>query len=287
MRLYGTIAILAALFTLYISSGSTFWLICFIVSLWLVAIHFLNHLELPRFLRKIVHWLHAMSFEFFIVIAAHLIIRPILRLFGKMTRAGRSDGIPILLVHGYLCDWTSWIYFRWQLAKHFGPIYEIDLGHVLGSIGDYAGEVSEMASFIKQETKRSDLILIGHSMGGLVACAYATQMAPHGKVKAVISIGSPLKGTIAAHIGLIGKSGHEMLPNSDTIRKVQQGIAHRPETHFYQVMSHTDELVIPATSAILGAYQHYIVDDIGHMALIFSKRVVNKVTEWIKIEERI
>lgn len=257
------------------------------ITLWLGILYIVNEarFSLPRSVRTVIRWLHAMSFEFLIVILAQMVFRPLMRLFGMPASHGAKDGTPILLVHGYLCDWTGWIYVRWKLARMgFGPIYVIDLHNVFGSINDYAHEVAEMANRIKQETNRSDLNLIGHSMGGLVVSTYASQLAPPGRVKNVITIGSPFGGTQMAHIGFIGKSAKEMLPDSEFVKKVQQTMENHPEIRFYQTMSQADELIIPQTSAFADHHldRHYAVDDIGHMTLLFSSRIANRIGHWLK-----
>jgi triacylglycerol lipase len=259
------------------------------ITLWLGFIYVVNEarFSFPKPIRTTIRWLHAMSFELIITFLAHFLFRPLMRFFGNPWKKGVQNGTPILLVHGYLWDWTGWLYIRWKLARAgLGPIYAMDLHHVFDSISEYAKEVSEVANRIEKETQKKELILIGHSMGGLVICTYATELAPAGKVKAVIAIGSPFNGTHAAHVG-IGQNVKEMLPDSSFVQKVQESMEKHPEIQFYQVMSQADELIIPQLSAFANERfdHHYIVDDIGHMTLLFSSRVANRVCLWVKYTE--
>jgi len=258
---------------------------------WLALIHALNRLRfhLPYPIKQVIRWLHAMSFEFFVALGANCILRPFAPLFDKADPIGAHDGTPILLIHGYMFNKTVWYYFKRKLAHAgFGPVYTITLGNLLGSIKDHADKIAEMASFIQRETGQSQIILVGHSMGGLTASYYAMQLAPRGKVKALITIGSPLAGTLVAYLGL-GKSARDMLPNSEVIATVREQMPLHPEIDFYQIMTWTDELIVPNTSALTGREptHHYVIDDIGHMALLFSSRVAGRTIDWLtKIENR-
>ncbi len=87
-----------------------------------------------------------------------------------------------------------------------------------------------------------------------------------------------------AHIGFVGKSAKEMLPDSEFVKKVQQTMENHPEIRFYQTMSQADELIIPQTSAFADHHldRHYAVDDIGHMTLLFSSRIANRIGHWLR-----
>lgn len=80
-----------------------------------------------------------------------------------------------------------------------------------------------------------------------------------------------------------------MRPDAETVRKVQHGMQQRSDIPFYQIMTRTDELIVPADSAILGSDTSHqlILDDIGHTALLFSRRVAKKMISWLKREEKI
>jgi pimeloyl-ACP methyl ester carboxylesterase len=258
-----------------------------LITLWLGCVRILceARYKFPKPIRMAIRWLNALSFDSVVGITAHGLLRPVMRLFMRPFQGGNQTGTPILLIHGYLWDWTCWVYFKWRFDREgLGPVYTINLKDVSASIYDYAEQVGKLAKKIEQETGKRELILIGHSMGGLVACSYAFQVAPKGKVKMVITIGSPLGGTLMARLGFIGKSAKEMLPDSDLVKQVHLSIEKRPEIPIYQAMSYTDELVIPAISAYVDARsdRHYAVGDIGHMTLLFSSRIADRIICWLK-----
>lgn len=263
---------------LYAKTGAVLALIVAIAFAWLGGIQLLNSLavHLPTSIARAVHWTHAMTFEFFALIGV-----PLLRLFtSRETISGK--GKPILLVHGYVNNGSVWIFQKMWLKKAgLGPIYTINLGHPFRSIQEYAEKVKTKAEEIALETGRSDLILIGHSMGGLVSSLYALTLAKPGTVTDIITIGSPLEGTPVACIAL-GPNGREMECNSKLIKQLQDAMAKNRQIRFHHIATKSDQLVIPGHTAVIADNNHFIIEDIGHASLLYSPRVTDKICEWIR-----
>src|SRR5579863_8545591 len=118
-----------------------------------------------------------MCFE---VLAFTLVI--ILRLFHPVlpTQASKATGKPILLVHGYCNNSSVWTYMQRKLQQGTNyRIYTIDLGFPFQSIHKYVEKVTQKILEICQETGHQEVILMGHSMGGLVSSMVAVQMPEH------------------------------------------------------------------------------------------------------------
>lgn len=236
---------------------------------------------LPHNLARPVHWIHAMAFEGFAILGI------IASLFARLVKKRKGpfvQGQPILLIHGYFNDSTVWLYQKKQLEEaELGPIYTIDLGYPFLSILEYARKVAEKAKLIEQETGRKDLILIGYSMGGLVAIWYAMKIASKGSVTDVITIGTPFAGTPVARIG-VGRNAREMQPDSELLKKLQAEIERHPEIRIYSIASKSDEISFPGGStSLIGDLpeRQFLIDDLGHAGLIYSPRVAQKIRSWI------
>lgn len=241
-----------------------------------------NHFSFPA--RSVIHWTHALVFEA-IAVPAALFFR-LMRLISPKneTLGSKQEGRPVLLIHGYLHDRSAWVFHKRKLAeKGFGPIYLLDFGYPFHSIVDYAEKVKKLAEKIENQTGRNDLIIIGHSMGGLVASWYATQMAPSGKKIDVITLGSPLKGTILARIA-IGKDAREMEIGSNLLKKLEEHVENSKKIGFFHIAAKTDQIVIPSKSAILGNRldRQFVLNDIGHLTLLYSPRVSDKIAAWLQ-----
>lgn len=242
---------------------------------WLAFIQILNVLA-PRLpCPKLIHWTYAMTYEG-LALAGIALLRLI-----PMSKKTCGNGRPILLIHGYINHGRVWRMQKKRLeAKGFGPIYFINLGHPFKSISDYAEKVKGKVEEIAKETNRKDLILIGHSMGGLVSCFYGTKLAAPGTVTDIITIGSPFIGTPMARIGL-GRNAREMEPKSSFLKELVEAVNQTAHINFHHIASKTDQLVIPGGSAIIPHHKHFIYEDIGHTGLLYSYRVTEKITEWL------
>lgn len=253
-----------------------------VVCVALLSLKIINYLAYwtARPIASWIHWIHAMVFEAFGIVIM-LLLRPIGYLW-KM-KAGSGRGQPILLVHGYIHDSSAWIYLKRKLlANGFGPIYMVNFNHPFLSIIEYVKQVAEKADEIEKETGRKDLIVIGHSMGGIVSCFYATKVAPPGKVTDVITIASPLGGTLLARVGL-GEDAREMELDAELLTQLQEAMRSNKEIRFFHVVSKTDEIVIPFTSEFVqGSHgRRFVVDDIGHISVLYSHRVAEKIISWL------
>lgn len=260
------------------------FLIIVIFLAWVVLIKLLNRNSLffPKFFTCLIRWLHAATFETLLFFIGFL-LRPLGYLKNQRKFTGVFSGKPILLVHGYLHDSSAWVYMKKKLgSKGFGPIYTLNLNHPFLSICSYGELIGKKAEEIALETGRRDLVLIGHSMGGLVSCWYATKIAPPETVTDVITIGSPLGGTYMAYIAA-GANGKEMRLGSSFVRELQKRIEENDKIHFYHIGTKTDQLVVPSSSSWIGQHRErqFVLDDIGHVTLLFSSRVLKKICQWL------
>ncbi len=232
---------------------------------------------------RTIHWVHAMCFE--CVVFAILILLRFLpkKIFFKL---GASSGRPILLVHGYCNNSTVWTYIQWMLAKEgIGPIYTIDLGHPFCSMTEYVKAIKLLMAKIQKETGHPHLVLIGHSMGGIVSSLVALQEPE--AIHSVITIGSPLNGTCLANIG-VGLTAREMRRKSECLTTLNEQLKAKIKPQFYHIGTKTDQIVIPGCSALRGdcPENEFLFEDLGHASLLFSTRVADLLVHWLKNMEK-
>jgi len=217
---------------------------------------------------------------------ARFFLSPFQLLSHKPSDSSNSSGVPILLVHGYLQNQTDWLWFkhRLQTISHIGPIYSFNLNSPFDSIAKYAEKLKEEISDIKAETKQDKIILIGHSMGGLVCGYYTEFLAKPGEVAKVITLGSPFQGTRLAALGY-GENVKEMSPHSSFLQDLTSRIQQSSITYHY-VASQIDNMIIPWQAAFpphntLAGNHKLILEDHGHLRLLISPQVVRQVAHWV------
>lgn len=124
-----------------------------------------------------------------------------------------NDRTPVLLLHGSNANQKQWYYFRKVLQKNMliGHVFAVNMNQACRcddhdrDILDYAHTVHDKIVQMRERYREagfdmSSIILVGNSMGGLVAGAYCisdyiTCEAPSVKIKAVITISTPWKGS--------------------------------------------------------------------------------------------
>jgi triacylglycerol lipase len=191
---------------------------------------------------------------------------------------------PIILVHGYLNSSFVWFYHLSHLIKAgFGPIYTINLGNPFSSIEEYVEKLEKKVKNVLEETGAKSVVLIGHSMGGLVSSYFAVKKAKPGEVSDVISLGTPYHGTTKAYLGF-GKCANQMRMGSSFIENLQKIVAKSRNVRFYQIATKGDHIVVPYTSALLSSHREnqYVLEDVGHAALLFSSQVNKKLIFWLE-----
>ena len=251
--------------------------------LWSSIIISLNQVAEGTRLENPMHYLHLITMEVNSGIASAAVF-PLTLCSSHHAPQGDCLGRPILMVNGYLGFGSTWYYQKQKLVEAgLGPIYTMNIGSGR-SIVTYAKQVGEKISQIQKETKRKDIVLIGHSKGGLVSSYYATHLADpkQTQVTDVITIGSPLSGTPLAYFGP-GYDAYEMRSESKFHQILRDKIKKQSQIRFFHIASKADE-VVPFSSALLGEdpSRQFILKDMGHLGLIFSSRVADQVCSWLK-----
>ncbi len=204
----------------------------------------------------------------------------------KYKSISKESGTPILLVHGYMQNQTDWFWFRHKLKqiKGIGPIYSLNLYPPFKSITEFAKMLQHKVEEIQQETHHRNIILIGHSMGGLVCSYFNEYYANSGDITKIITLGSPFKGTRMTALGY-GKNVKEMSPGSSLLKDLSEKMQNS-KTEYYFIASKVDNLIIPWESASPNLPNQaddnrLILEDHGHLRLLISPKVFNQIVLWI------
>lgn len=103
---------------------------------------------------------------------------------GKIAFTDKGKGRAVVLLHGFLGSKEQWADIRDHLAKHFRVVC-IDLpGHGQSDCFGYIHSMDLMAKAVKAVLDKLHLkkyVLVGHSMGGYTALAFAELLPEHVK----------------------------------------------------------------------------------------------------------
>ncbi|MRD72492.1 alpha/beta fold hydrolase [Rhodocyclus tenuis] len=176
---------------------------------------------------------------------------------------------PLLLIHGYGCSRGVWWWMRGRLERAGWNVATVNLEPVCSDIDAYAASIHRRINAVCKATGRSQVVLIGHSMGGLAARAYVRK---HGaaRVARVLTLGTPHRGSRLAHLG-IGDNARQMQPESDWLQRLARVSS---DVDTVVIYSPHDNYVMPQTLLELPGAPQRRVDGVGHLAMLFSPRVV-------------
>jgi hypothetical protein len=187
---------------------------------------------------------------------------------------------PIVYAPGYLDEPETLRQTCRELANKTGcTIYVVKYRSRFQAIEEHAKDLNRVVERALADTRKTDLFIVGHSMGGLVTGTYLTEhKRPEIDIKKWVTIASPLKGTPVAYAGL-GKCAKQMRPSSAFMQTFHQKDKQElmqtiPSMHIY---TKTD-LIVPYTSAKKmqpNAQEHMCSKPYGHLAV----RSCSEITE--------
>ena len=191
--------------------------------------------------------------------------------------AGEARGRrnPVILLHGFGMNRTQWIWMARRLrARGHGPIYGLNY-FSLASVDSAARSLSRFVDQVLSCERRTEVDLVAHSMGGLVARHFIERLSGARKVGRLITIGTPHHGTRLGRFGLFMPAARDLCFGSSFLSEL--GLV-REGSAYTSIWSRADAVVQPAeSSSIAPAGVDEIFDDLGHLSLVLSPRVVDVI----------
>jgi len=134
-----------------------------------------------------------------------------------------SKPLPVLLIHGYMADASTWKKWEDLLKKDNIPVFPITFRQSddkCGSAAEHAKELSNQIGDIKDQTGQNKVNIVGHSKGGLDARVYLANNTQD--VANVIMIGTPNAGSpLAENNDVCTPAIYDLKPDSPST-KVEQ-----------------------------------------------------------------
>ena len=222
------------------------------------------------YVRELAGWLMMFSVVLPFTRARHSVL-------DRPARASTAE-YPVLLIHGLGCNRGNWAWFRRRLERRGHHVYTVDCTPPFARVGSYAPQVARAVDEILAATGAAQVVLIGHSMGGLVSRAYLDQYGD-GKVRHVITLGTPHLGTWMTRLAL-GAGIRDMAEDSvwlTALREREAARSSQPYAKFTCIYTWHDNLVTPQSNAALPGAENIALAGIGHMSLLLSGHTVDLV----------
>ncbi|MGL4714761.1 MAG: esterase/lipase family protein [Aeromonas sp.] len=174
---------------------------------------------------------------------------------------------PVLLVHGYGCSRGIWRTQRARLEAAGHVVATITLMPPFGHIDEMVPLLITKIDEVLAQTGAKKLVLVGHSMGGLVCRDYLAVVGGD-KVARLITLATPHQGSQLAAFGL-GANAREMQPGSGWLQRFASVPVCVPAI---SVRTSHDNVVMPQERQRLTGMEDIELPALGHLSLLYSYR---------------
>lgn len=186
--------------------------------------------------------------------------------------------LPVILVHGVLVNDGVWFMMRRHLAKQgIGAIYTLNFGPPYSDIEHFAEQLHAKVESVCVNTGAARVVLVGHSMGGLVSRAYFRQRG-RARLEKIITIGTPHHGSVLAWLAF-GRSLAQMRPGNAWLTELNRDETKPLPIPVMSIWSRHDSLVVPQASCELASAENVAVIGVGHNALLGDRQVMHMLEQ--------
>ncbi len=195
------------------------------------------------------------------------------------------DSPPVLIIHGFLGTRGSMYLLERRLVEDGFVCVSFNLGTLnVRDIRRSAFLIHRKIERILAQTPSQKIDIIGHSMGGLIGLYYVKKLGGHTRVRKLIMMGTPVRGTWSAlagvmTLGLWSTSSWQLLPRSRFLDELAQG-GIPPGVDVSTIAAARDWVVPLATTRLQGA--NAMTVPLGHSSLVVSEEVYRRVVNTLR-----
>ncbi|HET8538743.1 MAG TPA: alpha/beta fold hydrolase [Anaeromyxobacter sp.] len=140
---------------------------------------------------------------------------------------------PVLLLHGWFSARRTFDVLERRLRRDGYGVFSLDLGGFRGSA--IGRGIDDLADLVRAKIERiyarnpglGPLAIVGHSKGGLIAAYYVKKLGGWRRTRAVVTLGTPYRGTPLGWLGLpiapVVRSLVQMAPGSPFLARLHDG----------------------------------------------------------------
>lgn len=197
---------------------------------------------------------------------------------------GGTTRIPVVLVHGYMCNHRIWDDVIPVLRAQGHAVHAVNLEPLYCSIDRYAPIVESAVQALMAHTGQKQVALVGHSMGGLAIRAWLRANGPE-RAARVLTLGTPHVGTKVGDT--LPKSAHtpngvQMVWGSDWLEALAASEDDATRSLFRIALTPQDNIVYPQRAQVLQGVEATVFPGIGHVQMCLDRDVIDWVSCQLK-----
>ena len=146
---------------------------------------------------------------------------------------------------------------------------------MFGPIPESAAHLAFLCRRLRKDY--TTIVVVGHSMGGLVAEHAATLDAP---IDGIVTIGTPHQGARLAGLGFLFPTLWNMRPESEYLKR--QAALGNVRPPLLAIEAQWDILVPNGVGRPTRPHRHLTIDRTGHLGVIFRQATADAVLDWVE-----
>jgi pimeloyl-ACP methyl ester carboxylesterase len=196
---------------------------------------------------------------------------------------------PVLLMHGFVDNRSVFALLRRSLRRHgWTHVQGLNYSPLTCDIRAAAALLGHHIEQICERTGHSQVDIVGHSLGGLIARYYVQRLGGDRRVRTLVTLGTPHSGTRAAPLLNPHPIIRQMRPDSEIVEELTKP-APGCRTRFVAFWSELDELMIPVETARLDHAdlntRNVHIAGIGHLTMPVHAAVAAGIRQALMGEE--
>ena len=189
---------------------------------------------------------------------------------------------PVILVHGWVHNRSAFLVMARTLRRAgFRHVHSFNYSSITESVEGAAATLADVVDETLQATGAPRCVLVGHSMGGVVARCYVQRFGGYERVDTIATIGTAHRGTHVASLGF-GAAVRQLRPGSELMRSLE-ATARPSQVRWISFYSDLDLLVAPPAHGKLIhpalSAMNIRIRDTGHLSLLVSDEVLRTLVE--------
>ena len=191
---------------------------------------------------------------------------------GVLVPQGEQHRIPVVLVHGFVCNHRIWDDMTGRLRAAGHTVYTVNLEPLFGSIDQYPPIIEAAVQALCKHTGQAQVALVGHSMGGLAIRAWMREFGT-ARVARVITLGTPHQGT-AAHVPVPTTNSLQMQWQSAWLKELAASETASHRSLMRIAITPQDNIVYPQRAQTLEGIEPQVFEGIGHLQMCTNAQVI-------------
>mgnify|MGYP003623619684 CR=1 FL=1 len=180
---------------------------------------------------------------------------------------------PVILIHGIYNNASAWLYMARRLRRAGYPVSTFSYKSFNISLDDISADLDAHVSELERLFPATRPVLIGHSLGGIIARTWLLRGENHHRPGALITLGTPHEGSKLA-VFASGPLARHLVPGSDLLAALKA--APQPDCPCIALASPVDDAVLPASSLIPPAGWELLVSEaVGHFYMVLHPGTVD------------